>query len=55
MCWACLIWTKHCKEVMHENGGKNSKPVALEFLILCTHLLDIDLQTVSHLTLNFRF
>lgn len=37
-----------------KNGGKNSKPVALEFLVLNTYVLDFDWQTVSLLTLGSR-
>lgn len=37
-----------------KNGGKISKPVALEFLVLNTYILDFDLQTVSYLTLGSR-
>lgn len=37
-----------------KNGVKNSIPVALEFLVLNTYLLDFDLQTGSHLTLGSR-
>lgn len=34
---------------------KKPKPLAVEFLVLNTYLLNYGLETVCHLTVNFRF